>query len=79
MTTESFQGFDFKVRTLGPVEAKLVLSMEERRLSAVDTSTAAEIIGDRRKAMDALVRLHKKGWLERVGRGRYALDRKSVV
>ncbi|MCV9964839.1 type IV toxin-antitoxin system AbiEi family antitoxin domain-containing protein [Pararhizobium sp. BT-229] len=73
MATESFQGFDFNVRTLGPLEAKLVLSMEERRLSAVDTSTAAEIVGHRRQAMDTLARLHRKGWLERVGRGRYAL------
>lgn len=78
MAKETFQGFDFNVRTLGSVEAKLVLSMEERRLAAVDTSTAAEIIGDRRKAMDVLVRLHKKGWLERVGKGRYALHSSST-
>lgn len=73
MATENFQGFDFNVRTLGPVEAKLVLSMEERRLSTIDTSTATEIVGGHRRAINALGRLHRKGWLERVGKGRYAL------
>ena len=73
MAREDIQGFDFNVRTLGPVEARLVLSMEERRLSAVDTATATDIVGGHRRAINALRRLRRKGWLERVGKGRYAL------
>jgi len=64
--------FDFRTRTLGDIEAKLYLSFEESGLTVVTLDDAAQIV-PKQQARRALIRLEKKGWLERLRRGRYAI------
>jgi predicted transcriptional regulator of viral defense system len=78
MTKEIAYGMEFNIRSLGPIEAKLVLTLEERRSAVIDVTAAASILGDSAKARTALLRLEKKGWLERVSRGRYVLHPSST-
>ncbi len=62
------------LRTLGPVEAKVVLTLEEERSEAVTVGRIAEIAGLGPAAAAAVAsRLARKGWLERITRGRYML------
>lgn len=70
---EEHEGIEFSVRSLGPLEAKLVLSLTEAGLDRVTVQEAADILGDIGSARSALRRLHKKGWLERLVAGRYLL------
>lgn len=78
MTKEIAYGMEFNVRSLGPIEAKLVLTLEERRSTVIDVTAAASILGDSDKARTALLRLERKGWLERVSKGRYVLHPSST-
>jgi predicted transcriptional regulator of viral defense system len=78
MTKEIAYGMEFNVRSLGPIEAKLVLTLEERRSAVIDAAAAASILGDSAKARTALLRLERKGWLARVSRGRYVLHPSST-
>jgi predicted transcriptional regulator of viral defense system len=78
MTREIAYGIEFNIRTLGPLEAKLVLSLEERRITVIDVAGATSILGDSSQARTALLRLERKGWLERVSRGRYVLHPSST-
>jgi predicted transcriptional regulator of viral defense system len=64
--------FEFRTRTLGELEAKLYLSLEESGLTVVTLSEAAQFLPEQ-QARRALTRLEKKGWLERLRRGRYAV------
>ena len=72
--------YDLSTKALAPLEARLVHSMEDNGLPVVDVDDAVDIIGDPSQARATLLQLEKKGWLDRVRRGRYILkDRKSVV
>lgn len=73
MATQNNYGIDFNIRSLGAVEAKLILSLEESRQPSVDLQQATQILGNGKSAQLALLRLVRKGWLDRVGRGRYVL------
>jgi len=68
---ETIEGFEFNIRTLGPFEAKVMLSAEEARKAVLDIDFAEALLGDRMKAVRTLSRLERKGWLRRVGHGRY--------
>jgi len=60
------------LRTLGPDEARLALGLAAMHASAATLELAEEILGDRRKAKNAVRRLVFKGWLQRASRGHYA-------
>jgi predicted transcriptional regulator of viral defense system len=70
---ETHDGFDFNVRSLGSIEAMIVLSAEEQKKRDVDVAFAAHLVGDRDQAVRALQRLERKGWVKRLSPGRYLL------
>ncbi len=66
--------YDLSTKALAPLEARLVHSMEDNGLPVVDVDDAVDIIGDPSQARATLLQLEKKGWLDRVRRGRYILN-----
>jgi predicted transcriptional regulator of viral defense system len=70
---ETIDDIDFNVRTLGGVEAKIILSAERLGKDDVDVDFASSVINDRSQAIRALQRLEKKGWLQRSAPGKYLL------
>lgn len=61
------------LRTLGPLEAKVVLSLRERGREAVDVSDIRTLTGPGSATRNVVQQLIRKGWLARVRRGRYLL------
>jgi predicted transcriptional regulator of viral defense system len=62
------------IRSLTPAEAKLVLTLIERGRDAFNRTDAADILGTTPHRIKDLLRdLTAKGWLERLGGGRYLL------
>src|SRR5665213_2348195 len=62
------------VRTLGPTEAKVILGLQSKGQEAISLDRVAGIIGGEqvraRKTLHALV---CKGWLVKLGAGKYVL------
>lgn len=61
------------LRSLGPEEARLVLALAARRASVVTARQAAQLLGDEKKARNAVRRLLQKGWLQRASNGHYVV------
>jgi predicted transcriptional regulator of viral defense system len=59
------------LRTLGPLEAKVVLSLRERGREAVEVSDIRTLAGPGSATRNVVQQLVRKGWLSRVRRGRY--------
>lgn len=61
------------LRTLGPLETKVVLSLRERGREAVDVADIRALAGPGTATRNVVQQLVRKGWLSRVRRGRYVL------
>jgi predicted transcriptional regulator of viral defense system len=61
------------LRTLGPLEAKVVLSLREHSREVVDVSDIRTLAGPGSATRNVVQQLIRKGWLSRVRRGRYIL------
>lgn len=70
---ETIDDVEFRVRTLGALEAKVVLAAENRQVEKIDVDFAQDVVGDRKQAVRTLQRLESKGWLQRISPGRYLL------
>jgi len=65
-------GVLYKPRTLGPREAQVLAWLETDRPAVVDVAAVSEAVGVSREYARTLVwRLERKGWLQRLTRGRY--------
>jgi predicted transcriptional regulator of viral defense system len=64
---------DSNLRTLGPSEAKVVLSFREQGRSVVRASDVLDLLGSENSARKVIRNLLRKGWLSRVVGGRYML------
>jgi predicted transcriptional regulator of viral defense system len=65
-------GVLYKPRTLGPREARVLAWLETDRPAVVDVAAVSEAVGVSREYARTLVwRLERKGWLQRLTRGRY--------
>jgi len=62
---------DINLRTLGPKEAKVVLSLAEQRQDIVRTADIIELAGSESSARKVIRNLLKKGWLSRLVGGKY--------
>jgi predicted transcriptional regulator of viral defense system len=61
------------LRTLGPNEAKVVLSLRADDRSLIRSGDIVEILGSKPKARKVIYNLVRKGWLSRLVGGRYLL------
>jgi predicted transcriptional regulator of viral defense system len=61
------------LRTLGPAEAKVVLSFREQGRTVVRASDVLDLLGSENSARKVIRNLIKKGWLSRILGGRYML------
>jgi predicted transcriptional regulator of viral defense system len=61
------------LRTLGPQEARLILSLQERDQEIVTAPEAIRMLGSERTGRKVLYNLVRKGWLARLKPGRYML------
>lgn len=61
------------LRTLGPQETRLVLSLTERGQEIVEASEVIELLGSEPTARAVIHNLLRKGWLTRLVGGRYML------
>jgi predicted transcriptional regulator of viral defense system len=62
----------YKPRTLGPREAQVLAWLETDRPAVIDVAAVSEAVGVSREYARTLVwRLERKGWLQRLTRGRY--------
>lgn len=59
------------LRTLGPNEAKTVLSFREQKRSVVHAADVIELLGNEATARKVIRNLLRKGWLTRLVAGRY--------
>ena len=59
------------LRTLGPNEAKTVLSFREQKRSVVHATDVIELLGQESTARKVIRNLLRKGWLTRLVAGRY--------
>jgi predicted transcriptional regulator of viral defense system len=59
------------LRSLGPKEAKVVLSFREQGLNVVTTAEVLSLLGNGPSAHRVIENLVRKGWLSRLKRGRY--------
>lgn len=59
------------LRTLGPREAQLVLTLSEQGRQTVTTAEAIELLGSMGSARNVIQGLVQKGWLTRLVGGRY--------
>jgi predicted transcriptional regulator of viral defense system len=64
---------DSTLRTLGPAEAKVVLSLREEGRSIVRVSDVSALLGSENSARKVIRNLIRKGWLSRIVGGRYML------
>jgi len=64
---------DSNLRTLGPNESKLVLSLTERGQEIVQASEVIALLGSEPTARKVIHNLLRKGWLTRLVGGRYML------
>ena len=64
---------DSNLRTLGPAEAKVVLSLREQNRSLVRASDVLAILGSNTTARKVIRNLIRKGWFSRIVGGRYML------
>lgn len=62
---------EINLRTLGPNEAKVVLSFREQRRSVVRAADVIELLGKEQTARKVIRNLLRKGWLTRLVAGRY--------
>jgi predicted transcriptional regulator of viral defense system len=61
------------LRTLGPGEAKVVLSFREQGREVVRTADVVDVLGSEMSARKVIRNLVRKGWLSRLVGGRYML------
>ena len=61
------------LRTLGPAESKVVLSLREQDRTVVRASEIAALLGSEASARKVIRNLLRKGWLSRIVGGRYML------
>jgi predicted transcriptional regulator of viral defense system len=61
------------LRTLGPSEAKVVLSLREQDRDVVETADIIGLLGSEQRARKVIRNLVRKGWLVRLIGGRYML------
>jgi predicted transcriptional regulator of viral defense system len=61
------------LRTLGPSEAKVVLSLREQERDVVETADIIGLLGSEQTARKVIRNLIRKGWLARLVGGRYML------
>jgi predicted transcriptional regulator of viral defense system len=59
------------LRTLGPNEAQVVLSLRLQNRNTVEASQIIDILGSEAKARKVIRNLVRKGWLSRLIQGRY--------
>ena len=64
---------DSNLRTLGPAESKVVLSLREEGRSVVRASDILQILGSENSARKVIRNLLRKGWLSRIVGGKYML------
>jgi predicted transcriptional regulator of viral defense system len=64
---------DSNLRTLGPAESKVVLSLREEGRSVVRASDILQILGSGNSARKVIRNLLRKGWLSRIVGGKYML------
>jgi len=64
---------DSNLRTLGPAETKVVLSLREQQRSVVQASEIAALLDSETTAHKVIRNLLRKGWLTRIVGGRYML------
>jgi predicted transcriptional regulator of viral defense system len=64
---------DSNLRTLGPAEAKVVLSLREQNRSLVRASDVLAVLGSNTTARKVIRNLIRKGWFSRIVGGRYML------
>jgi predicted transcriptional regulator of viral defense system len=61
------------LRTLGPAESRVVLSLREQGRSVVRASDVLDMLGSETSARKVIRNLLRKGWLSRIIGGRYML------
>ncbi len=61
------------LRTLGPAEAKVVLSFQEQGRTVVRAADVLKLLGSETTARKVIRNLIRKGWLSRIVGGRYML------
>jgi predicted transcriptional regulator of viral defense system len=61
------------LRTLGPAEAKVVLSFREQGRDVVETGDIIRLLASEQTSRKVIRNLVRKGWLTRLGGGRYML------
>jgi predicted transcriptional regulator of viral defense system len=64
---------DSNLRSLGPAESKVVLSLREQGRSVVRSADILELLGSENTARKVTRNLVRKGWLSRIVGGRYML------
>lgn len=64
---------DVNLRTLGPAEARVVLSFQEQGRTIVRVDDVREILGSENTTRKVIRNLVRKGWLSRIIGGRYML------
>jgi predicted transcriptional regulator of viral defense system len=63
----------FNLRTLGPLETKVVLTLCERGRKTVDLKDIQSLVGKGNATRNVIQRLTHKGWITRLRRGRFLL------
>ena len=64
---------DSTLRTLGPAESRVVLSLREQGRTVVRASDVLDLLGSETSARKVIRNLLRKGWLSRIVGGRYML------
>ncbi len=64
---------EITLRTLGPSEAKVVLSLREQGRDVVETADIIGLLGSKQTTRKVIRNLVRKGWLARLIGGRYML------
>jgi predicted transcriptional regulator of viral defense system len=64
---------DSTLRTLGPAESRVVLSLREQGRTVVRVSDVLDLLGSETSARKVIRNLLRKGWLSRIVGGRYML------
>jgi len=64
---------DSNLRTLGPAESRVVLTLRERGSTVVRASDILDLLGSENSARKVIRNLLRKGWLSRIVGGRYML------
>src|SRR5262245_29801740 len=61
------------LRTLGPAESKVILTLQEQRRTVVRAADVLRLLGSETTARKVIRNLIRKGWLSRIIGGRYML------